>query len=618
VDGWLVAFQILQLLVFVVAALAALRVWRQQRSRPAVWLVAAFTTLGVSLLVSRLFPADGAGADVPWVRDLVVIGIGTFPWLLALFAWSFEGRLPRWLVASGGVVAALGVWSLLLSPLAVDATSRTSVERAFLMTFILVWTALSCATAVRLWLAGGTQPLVRARMRLMSIGSLVLAAALLLAGAAPPDAAAWTPLVTTGLSIMAVVSFTAGFAPPRPLRVWWRYRLTPEWQQMQRDLIAASTAEEAAQAVVPVVAGLSGGGAAVVGADGDLLAYAELDADDARATALAIASDEPLAPGTEVVDVDGASMVIRPTPYTPLFGRDERDLVAGLAVELRLALHRGQLFSAQGRARDELQRARDEEQAMIMGLAHDLRGSSSTLGGYTSLLRTSGDEQEQEEILGGIEASAAHLEELVGSLLELGRIGLARPRVDPVDLDQVVGEMIARLEPLYPRIRFVRAALPTIPGDRLELVQVFENLFVNAAKHGGAEDLTITITSEQDDDVVTIDVCDDGQGIPATDRHAVFRLFHRGRSAGGLGSGVGLNLVRRIVEAHDGTIELLDNRPGAHFRLCFPLVAEERPRSDEPPADVSDSAPDAIPETAVGPSPGVAPLITSETSNRPV
>jgi signal transduction histidine kinase len=565
--------QLVQVLVFLGAGAAAFRLWFRNRTRPAALSAAAFGTIGVVLLVGRLFPADGAGADVPLVRDLVVVGLAMFPWLLALFAWSFEPRIPRWLLSAGAAVLLLGVWVLWLPPSALGGASRSPAGTMFVGAFVAVWVVLATASAVRLWRAGGTQPVVRARMRLLSLGVVVLTAALLLAGAVPAAQGSALRLVAVSLSIVSALMFVAGFAPPRPLRAWWRGRATGAWQELQLDLLSASSPQQAAGAVVPVVSDLLGGGAAIVTDSGQVLAVAGMTEQEAHDAAMRIGEGGAPPTDDEVVELESAAMIVRPTSYTPLFGQDERDLVSGFAGQLRLALDRVQLHELGERTARELQRARDEEQAMIMGLAHDLRGSSNTLGGFTMLLRSSRDDAEREEILSGIEASSSHLEALVGSLLELGRVGASRPRTGAVDLGEVVDEVIARLEPGHPGLRFHRAALPVVAGDRLELVQVFDNLFTNAARHGGPEVSTITVTSEQGPDTVTIEVCDDGRGVDAGDRASIFRLFQRGRSAGGAGSGVGLNLTRRIVEAHGGTIELLDNDPGARFRLCLPATA---------------------------------------------
>ncbi len=565
------SFEVVQMIVFLGAAVAAFRVWFAHRGRPAAFLAAAFGTIGVVLFVSRLLPAEGGGSELPLLRDLAITGLGAFPWLLALFAWSFEPRLPRWLLAAVAPVILLGLWVLWLPPTAIDGTSRSAAGRAFVIVFIAVWVVLAGAAAVRLWRAGGTQPLVRARMRSMAIGVLVLTAALLLAGAVPGRGSLLSTL-TTGLTIVSALLFVAGFAPPRLLRRWWRGRATSAWQQMQLELLAASTPEQAAAAVAPVVAELLGGGAAIITDTGQVLAVGGLGHDEASEAAARIAGGEAPAPGDEVVTLGSVVMVVRPSPYAPLFGQEERDLVNGFAGQLRLALDRTRLFASGEHTRRELERARDEEQAMIMGLAHDLRGSSNTLGGYTMLLRSSTDDGEREEIMTGIEASSKHLEALVGSLVELGRIGAIRPRTGPVDLAAVIDEVIARLEPSHPRVSFDHEGLPVVAGDRLELVQVFDNLLVNAARHGG-EVTKVTITCEAGPAIVTIDVVDDGQGVDAADRASVFRAFQRGRTAQGLGSGIGLNLVRRIVEAHDGTIDLLDDAVGAHFRICLPVVA---------------------------------------------
>src|SRR5690606_17007862 len=137
------------------------------------------------------------------------------------------------------------------------------------------------------------------------------------------------------------------------------------------------------------------------------------------------------APGDEVVPVESSWLVVRPTAYTPIFGQDERDLVAGFAIQLRLALDRAALFVANQEAHRHLERLRDDERAMVAGLVHDLRGASNTLGSYVGLLRSSQTDEEREQILTGIEGGSGHLERLVGALLDVARLDAGERTMAP-------------------------------------------------------------------------------------------------------------------------------------------------------------------------------------------
>jgi signal transduction histidine kinase len=605
----LTVLQWLQLAVFVLTALAALRLWHRHRSRPAGFLALAFGALAAAIVLSRLLPPDGDVA-VQLGRDLIVAAFGAFPWLLALFAWSFEGRPPRWLLAAGGGVAALAVWSLVLPPLPPPGEPRPGAFGLFAGVFILVWAVLSLAAGIRLWRAGTAQPLVRARTRTMAAAAVVLTVALLISGNAGggPDSA--MRVVATALSVVAAVLFLAGFAPPQALRLWWRRRTTRGWSRMQDELIAAATPAAIAEAVVPFMAEAIGVGVALGDRHGQLLAAADFPDARERLTAMVQRSDDAASPDDLLVrDTAGHLLLLRTTPYTPLFGEDERDLVEGFRVQLRLALERAALFAANLETTDELRRRAAEQQAMITGLAHDLRNPAITIGGFADLLRDADDREERSLMLDNVEHATVYLNQLVDALVELARVGqVTRDRVE-VDLDALVDGVEQRLALSHPQLRVVRPTpLPRVVGDPLGLGQVFDNLLTNAARHGGRDDVTVTVRSVPagaGDHV--IEVADDGRGVDPSDEETIFVTFRRGRSAGAGGSGVGLGLVRRVVEAHGGSIELAPAEVGARFVLRLPADTTDpldtRPFARPSAADdmaVTDPLADDTPTAPVG------------------
>jgi len=114
-----------------------------------------------------------------------------------------------------------------------------------------------------------------------------------------------------------------------------------------------------------------------------------------------------------------------------------------------------------------------------------------------------------------------------------------------------------------------------LKADRAKLKLILDNLLSNALKYsprGG----TIYIHAHTDKDVLVLDVADTGPGISKEERGAIFEAFYSGRApiAGHLkGTGIGLSVVSEFVQAHGGTVEIVDGIfPGAHFRVRLPLA----------------------------------------------
>jgi two-component system sensor histidine kinase GlrK len=153
----------------------------------------------------------------------------------------------------------------------------------------------------------------------------------------------------------------------------------------------------------------------------------------------------------------------------------------------------------------------------------------------------------------GLEISQFHLRALIKSVLETHQLTLLAQRVH---LDLKVQDIELR-------------------ADRAKLKLIFDNLLSNALKYtprGG----TIHIHATQERDVLVLDVGDTGPGISREERGAIFEAFYSGRAptAGHLkGTGIGLSVVNEFVQAHGGSVQILDGVfPGAHFRVRLPLA----------------------------------------------
>lgn len=578
----LAVISLLQVVAFLGAALAAVWQWHRQRSRPAAYLAAAFSAIGGALLAVEAV-ADPHAVE-PWFTMLVVAALAGFPWLLTAFAWSFAGPLPRWLWLAGLGVPALAVWAATL-PFTVGADQpRTPGVTGFVVTFLALWVLLAAATVARLWRAGSRQRLVRARMHLLAVGAVLLTLVLVIGAAGGPATPAALEATTGLLSLGAVALFVAGFAPPGPLRAWWRRRSRQQFQDLQLALIATSSPEDVARAVAPMLAELLGGGVAVIDADGEVLATAQLDDDELAELTTHLLASARLPTGTSAFPVGDAWLLVSSTPYTPVFGQDELELVSTFALHLRLAFERAQLYRAEREAREQAQWARQELERALYGLSHDLKSPTVAITGFVDLLPTADSDAERDEILDHIRSSTIYLQQLVDAMLELSRVGRTQTEAATVDLEHVVTAVARRVRISHPEVTVqVEGRLPSVSMNPVRAEQMLDNLIGNAARHGGRSDVAVTLSAADRDGHLELRVADDGQGIPAGERERVFELFERGSTSGARGSGVGLGMVRRIAEAAGGSLELAEADHGACFVVSLPrdVVVQRRP---DPPA----------------------------------
>lgn len=567
-----------QAALFVGLAAAALGTALQQRTAPTRYAAAAFVGLALAAGIGRA--ATFRGTSSPAVLDdLTLVVLVAFPWFLTAFAWSFTGRLPAWLRTAGVMTVALAILAVPLPPLG-DVTDRSWIVHGYVAAALVLWVALSGAAAARLWLAGAGQRVVRARTRLLATASVVLAGALMVAGVTPPNAPLSVGVTTATLA--AALLFVVGFAPPAVLRLYWHHLPNRRWEAMQSELIAASTPEQAAEAVVPVVAEAFGGGTLCTDAGGRLISMARLTDDEAAALARRLAAGDQDSSGLQVAEADGWHLAVKTSPFAPVFGDDERGLLARFANQLRLAVQRADLFAAHQDARSQIEASSRDLQAMLVGLAHDLRSPAVTISTYAALLPDARDEDELEQMLAGVRDASGYLDRLVEGLLELSRIGRNDGEPEPVDLAEVSRGVARRLAAAHPSLTVgVADDLPVVVVDRLRIEQVVDNLLGNAAKHGGRDDLTVTVTWQATTVGGVLRVADDGDGIAEDEREAVFSLFRRGATSAA-GSGVGLGLVRRIVEHLGGSVRFADRDDGAAgavVELRLPTEALAAPSS---------------------------------------
>ena len=251
---------------------------------------------------------------------------------------------------------------------------------------------------------------------------------------------------------------------------------------------------------------------------------------------------------------------------------------------------RGHLVDME-RAQQALRLADQRKDEFIATLGHELRNPLAPLVTGLHLLKHAS--VPSESIVEVMERQVNHLIRLVDDLLEVSRItrGLIEVRHEPVDVAFVVRSAIETSRPAMQSARHsLEVNLPeqplTVRGDTVRLTQVFANILTNAAKYtntGGRIRLNVT----HDGHAVTVSVRDNGIGIAPEHLASVFDMFTQvdrssRRTQGGLG--IGLTLVRSLVEMHDGQVEARSEGPGkgSEFIVRLPLASGTASRPEAP------------------------------------
>ncbi len=229
----------------------------------------------------------------------------------------------------------------------------------------------------------------------------------------------------------------------------------------------------------------------------------------------------------------------------------------------------------------ELRSLQTMRRELIGNISHDFR---TPLAGIKAMVETLQDGAMEDrtaapDFLSRIEDEVDRLTQLVTELTELSRIetGQAGLHKDYYNINSIAEEAVNQVSPLAKRknitITFERdEQVSDIPADKERMKQALINLIHNAVKFTG-EGGTITVMTKKEESAVQVSISDTGIGIDAKDLPHIFERFYmadQSRSSGG--SGMGLAIVKHIVEAHNGTIEVMSNEGrGTVFRLRLPL-----------------------------------------------
>lgn len=229
---------------------------------------------------------------------------------------------------------------------------------------------------------------------------------------------------------------------------------------------------------------------------------------------------------------------------------------------------------AQERQINELQRQ------FVAMASHEFRTPLAIIDAAAQRLRRRSTELDPAfvtEKTGRIRAAVARMVELMESVLSIGRIEHGGMEIScaPLSLSEIIEACCARQRSISPTHNILTSlvALPEqIEGDRGMIEQVITNLLSNAVKYSPAGP-DIHVRGWLESDTVKVSVRDNGIGIDAEDLPRMFQRYFRARTSSGIaGTGIGLNLVKQIVELHGGTIDVTSEKGrGSTFTVTLPI-----------------------------------------------
>ncbi|MEV6851657.1 response regulator [Actinoplanes sp. NPDC051411] len=625
--GWSALVLLAAELTFTVLFLRALGGYL--RKRDPMWRDVTLVFLPCTALFGVDLARRASGGNLPpWIGVTASAILLTQPYLTVRLAGRLR-RVPRsvhWLmVAAYGAIAV----PIVLAPRPLDQHELVSMMVAFslseLVAALLLWDKALTRTGAN-----------RARLITAALATIVFGTMIVFIGlGAMPHANPSLPTVSRVLALVSGLGYLVAFVPPRWLRrmfsssaaqtiterllrapvespeqVWQTY---VEIMRVQTGADAVAVLMPRADGQLSQVAfagppiprpeGMSGADltaliragqpARVREGDPALVAHYGDDLGDDFITVLSM----PVPP-----DVEGAVLLFN--SHRTLFSDDDLRLFAALGGQAGVLAERQAVLDAQRRLATELgvsvealTRANQAKSAFLANMSHELRTPLNAIIGFSDLMRMEEPEGDRRKVpaewVEHIHTSGRHLLGLINDILDLAKVeaGRLELRLAPLRVDTAVHELLTGLTPLFTtkQITVDTTLLPaTALADRVRFRQIVENLLSNAIKftpEGG----TVAVIVQASEDQVFVSVADTGVGIDEADQARIFEEFQqvgdpdRQRA----GTGLGLALTRRLVEAHGGEI-LVRSEPGAGSVFTVRVPAAPVIRSMPPPGHASD------------------------------
>jgi signal transduction histidine kinase/DNA-binding response OmpR family regulator len=606
-------------LLFGIVFLAVARRYLRRRDAISRDLVLAFAGLGLTLVVEIWRAAIG---PTPPPIGIALAALLLLQPLFVLHLVSLIRDVSRFLLV-GATVVYLGsvAAAVILRPVPVFSLIAVGafigIEAIAAALLLLEARRRSGPGAVRLAIAAGSTALFAATLVSAGVGSLGEAIA-------PPAA-----VVAIILALLAAIGYLVAFVPPAAIARAWQASGTVGYvrsllenageppEVLWAKLAGLATAVRGGNALV-VVPGDDGTGSIAASSgsrptdrlkdrptgEPDRLSAALLarlqEAARGGADALvdeALVASLPLSPGDRrmsVLPLSGSPtspLLVLLSRHDSLFDDADRELLAALGaqtaivVERRIVVAQQEELAARLRSTVEALRAASQAKSdFLASMSHELRTPLSAILGFSDLMRTEpstdGNVTVPLEWVEHMHRGGEHLVSLINDVLDLAKVEAGRLELHPeiLDLGAIAAEVANGVRPIAERKQIVLtvvAASTPLSADRGRVRQILYNLLSNAIKYTnerGAVELRIATTGSR----VEIEVRDTGVGIAPDDLEIVFEEFRQvgDPEAHQQGTGLGLALTKRLVEAHSGSIRVESTiGVGSTFTVSLPGVA---------------------------------------------
>lgn len=598
--------------------------------------------------LAAIFAVQTAATFLALPRALQVLPVAL---LLAqpFFTLRLVGHLrslPKWLLPLAAIALLLSTIPLVVLAL----TSPNSPLIAGLGLALIATFVVTEIVAAGYLAAEARRRVGSARMRLgiAAVATAGFAVAILAAGAGSvaDDNQGGSGTATQIIALLSALAYVVAFLPPRWLRHLWQATAAYGYSQEMMTAPVSETEESIWARLVTAASQVAGSDAAVLLiADGNeparIVAVAGPKAD--RIGPLASTDIQPLLNirdggvqriergRSQIADEFGSlvdarfksvvsfpvdrgrvAILVHLSTYASLFGADDSSLLVALGRVAALLVERRAVLAEQEKLAERLtatvaalEAANQAKSDFVASMSHELRTPLTAIIGFSDLMRSEPHEAESVSVptewVEHVHRSGQHLLGLINDVLDLAKVEAGRLdlSLERIELASAVQESVAGLRPLADRKSIaLHASIAPLPidVDRGRLRQILYNLLSNAIKFtpdGGR----ISVEASRINGEIALTVSDTGVGIASEDQLRVFEEF---RQVGDIaarqpGTGLGLALSRRLVEAHGGRIGLESTvGAGSRFTVYLPAITDVV----TPPAEESPGG--AGPATKVG------------------
>ncbi len=235
----------------------------------------------------------------------------------------------------------------------------------------------------------------------------------------------------------------------------------------------------------------------------------------------------------------------------------------------------GRLASSFNAMAEHLQTSLSTQRELVRAVSHELRTPVARLRFGLEMLADCESAEERRDKLNALDKDIDQLDRLIDEILTYARLEEGTPNIEfqPVYVREICEQLVAELDGIRGEIAVEVAGAEdlTLDGDPRYLHRILQNLVTNALRYANSR---VRMTLSEEGDRVVLDVDDDGKGIPEHQRERVFKPFarldkSRHRASGGYG--LGLSIVKRVVDWHGGAIQISESEwGGARFRVILP------------------------------------------------